>query len=240
VKPRLLDLFCKAGGAGKGYADAGFEVVGVDIEPQPNYPFAFVRAEALEQMRKLLRGDVMPALVEGRDYREFWLSDFAAIHASPPCQAHVKGLGAVNAALGRETRYGDLIPQTRALLEQTGLPYVIENVEGAPLTAAVKLCGSSFGLPLRRHRLFEANFPLLGPPCNHSWQTEAKYWTSVSSHRGSDRFTSTVVQVYGNGGGSEHWAEAMGRVAPTDWMTAGNQRDGRARGGRFRARSERR
>lgn len=192
-RPLLVDLFCKAGGAGKGYHDAGFDVLGVDIEPQPNYPFEFVQADALT----------------------FPLGGFDAIHASPPCQAHVKGLGAVNARLGRTSRHRDLIPQTRARLVAAGLPYVIENVEGAPLLSPIKLCGSSFGLKVQRHRLFESNVAMLAPPCAHHLQTEKKYWTSVSSHRGGNRRTSTVVQVYGNGGGSDLWAEAMG----IGWMT---------------------
>jgi DNA (cytosine-5)-methyltransferase 1 len=199
-KPTLLDLFCKQGGAGKGYADAGFNVIGVDIEPQPRYPFEFHQADAL-----LILDDV----IHGR----FW-TRIDAIHASPPCQAHVKGLGAVNRKLGRSVKYGDLIPQTRAGLRATGLPYVIENVEGAPLENPIKLCGSSFGLAVRRHRLFESNVAILSLPCAHYLQTEKKYWTSVSAHRGANRFTSAVVQVYGNGGGSEHWPEAMG----IDWM----------------------
>jgi DNA (cytosine-5)-methyltransferase 1 len=191
-RPRLLDLFCGAGGCSVGYHRAGFDVVGVDLKPQPNYPFEFHQADALT----------------------FPLEGFDAIHASPPCQAHVKGLGAVNAKLGRSVKYGDLIPATRERLRAAGVPYVIENVEGAPLVNAVKLCGSSFGLAVRRHRLFESNVGILAPPCAHHLQTERKFWTSVSAHRGDDRYTSTVVQVYGNGGGSEHWAAAMG----IDWM----------------------
>lgn len=192
MKPRLLDLFCGAGGCSVGYARAGFEVVGVDIEPHDDYPFEFHCADAMT----------------------FPLEGFDAIHASPPCQAHVKGLGAVNRALGRGVKYGDLIPATRAALQATGLPFVIENVEGAPLRNPIRLCGSSFGLAVQRHRLFETNFPVMAPPCAHHLQAEKKYWTSVSAHRGSDRFTSRVVQVYGNGGGSHEWAAAMG----IDWM----------------------
>ena len=145
-RPRLLDLFCCAGGAAKGYHDAGFDVVGVDVEPQPDYPYEFHQADALE----------------------FPLDGFDAIHASPPCQSFTayrrKGRGVGDG-------YPDLIEPIRTRLERSGLPYVIENVAGAPLRNAVMLCGSSFGLDVRRHRYFESNAPLTAPPCDHSWQT---------------------------------------------------------------------
>lgn len=152
-RPVLLDLFCKAGGAAAGYVEAGFEVVGVDIEPQPNYPFEFVQADALNYL--------------ARDERWF-RRRFDAIHASPPCQRWT--------AYGRRSgvRNQDkpaLIEPTRAFLVSIGLPYVIENVPGAPLLAPMQLCGSSFGLDVRRHRLFESNVELVGPPCCHGWQT---------------------------------------------------------------------
>jgi DNA (cytosine-5)-methyltransferase 1 len=151
VRPRLLDLFCGAGGAAVGYHRPGFDVVGVDIKPQSNYPFEFHQADALE----------------------FPLEGFNAIHASPPCQGYSQ-LAAMHP--GRE--YPLLIEPTRELLLSTGLPYVIENVEGAPLprhpqldgTWGFWLCGSMFGLGvtrgfLRRHRLFETNFPVVQPQC---------------------------------------------------------------------------
>ena len=195
--PRLLDLYCGAGGAGAGYARAGFDVVGVDIAPQPRYPFEFHEADALGVLRCILE----------RRYDEY-----DAIHASPPCQTHVKGLGAVNRALGRENTHVDLIAATRELLQAIGLPYVIENVVGAPLHNPVRLCGSSFGLEVRRHRLFECSFPLLVPPCNHSWQN-GDYWTSWRPNGETRR--SKVVQVYGHAGGRSEWPAAMG----IDWMT---------------------
>lgn len=149
-RPRLLDLFCGAGGAAEGYYRAGFRVVGVDINNQPHYPFMFTWASALEFL-------AAP-----------WvdLSGFDAIHASPPCQ-HYSDLAGRN---GNAHEHPDLIAHTRELLEWTGLPYVIENVEGAPLREPVTICGTALGLGvdgyrLRRHRLFEANFPLVAPPC---------------------------------------------------------------------------
>ncbi len=146
TRPRLLDLFCCAGGAAMGYHRAGFDVVGVDVRPQPHYPFEFHQTDALE----------------------FELTGFDAIHASPPCQSFTayrrRGAGVGDG-------YPDLIDPTRRRLEQAGVPYVIENVAGAPLRNAIMLCGSSFGLDVRRHRYFESNVALLAPPCDHSWQT---------------------------------------------------------------------
>lgn len=140
MKPRLADLFCGSGGAGMGYSQAGFDVVGVDIEPQPDYPFEFHQMDALE----------------------FPLAGFVAVHASPPCPAH----SSLNGWSG-DSKSPDLIPATRARLIASGVPYVIENVEGAPLLNAVRICGQALGLKVRRHRRFEANFPLMVPPCHH-------------------------------------------------------------------------
>lgn len=150
-RPRLLDLFCGAGGAAAGYHRAGFDVVGVDIKPQPNYPFEFVQMDALEcdDLWLCARGD-----------------DFDAIHASPPCQ-HFTRYG--NSVKDIKERYEDLLEPTRALLVATGLPYVIENVEGAPLHDPLLLCGSMFDMDVRRHRLFETNWQVEPPiwPCRH-------------------------------------------------------------------------
>jgi hypothetical protein len=193
-RPLLLDLFCCAGGAAMGYYLAGFDVIGVDVRPQPNYPFAFVQGDAL--------------------CPPFDLRRFDAIHASPPCQANLTGLAAVNRALGRQYDHEDLVPQTRELLRSAGVPYVIEQpMKGARLNAPVVLCGSSFALPIQRHRQFESNVLLLTPACEHDRQREKKYWTGYRPN-GETRLSS-VVQVYGNGGGREQWGPALG----IDWMT---------------------
>ena len=157
-RPRLLDLFCGAGGAAVGYHRAGFEVVGVDIKPQPNYPYQFFQHEVLSLLRLMWAGAAGYA-----EWPFYTTSDFGAIHASPPCQAF-------SVATADKTRHVDLVTPLRPLLIQTGLPYVIENVPGAPLENPIVLCGSSFGLKVRRHRLFETNWPLLAPPCNHVQQ----------------------------------------------------------------------
>lgn len=191
MKPRLLDLFCGAGGAAMGYSRAGFQVVGVDINPQPNFPFEFIQADA------------MTVSLEG----------FDAIHASPPCQFNLTALNAVNRMLGRVADHSDLILETRARLLAQCVPYVIENVVGAKLLNPVRICGSSFALPIRRHRLFESNVFLLAPQCEHDREHEAKYWTSFAPK--GKRTKSRVVQVYGNGGERHEWGPALG----IDWMT---------------------
>jgi DNA (cytosine-5)-methyltransferase 1 len=160
-KPRLLDLFCGAGGCTKGYQEAGFYVVGIDIEPQPNYcGDEFLQAGALDVLRWLV-GDWHEPAIAG------WLrlaGGFDVIHASPPCQAYTS-MSRLGKTAGDNAP--ELIEPIRELLIATGLPYVIENVEGAPLLDPQRLCGSSFGLSVRRHRLFETNFSMMAPPCAH-------------------------------------------------------------------------
>jgi DNA (cytosine-5)-methyltransferase 1 len=142
-RPKLLDAYCGGGGAGMGYSLAGFDVTGVDIKPQPRYPFAFHQADAVEFIRE-------------HGY------EFDAIHASPPCQAY--------SAMQRAVKgdHPDLVAATRSALVATGRPWAIENVEGAPLRNYVTLCGTMFGLRVRRHRLFELSpMPLiLCAPCS--------------------------------------------------------------------------
>lgn len=176
-----------------GYHRAGFDVTGVDIKAQPRYPFEFRQADAMA----------------------YPLDGFDAIHASPPCQGYLN-LRRVNDALGRANRHGRLISSVRARLMGAGVPYVIENVQDArqAMRAPVRMCGTSLWLPLRRHRLFECNFPVKQSACRHERFTEARYWTGWRPN--GERRLSTVVQVYGNAGGREHWPAAMG----IDWMTS--------------------
>jgi len=149
---KLLDLYCKAGGASKGYQLAGFEVVGVDIKKQKRYPYEFIQADCLE-------------LIKDMDF----LRSFDVITASPPCQTHSITQHLRNAQ-GKSTDKIDLIPQTREALVASGKPYVIENVPGSPLINPIRMCGSSFGLKVRRHRLFESNIQLTSSICNHKEQ----------------------------------------------------------------------
>lgn len=128
-----------------GYHRAGFTVVGVDINPQPRYPFEFIQADALD----------------------FDLDGFDAIHASPPCQAFT----AYKRRPNHVGEYPDLIRRVRQGLVVADVPWVIENIPRAPLLNPITLCGSSFGLDVRRHRLFESNITMLAPPCDHAWQT---------------------------------------------------------------------
>lgn len=143
-QPKLLDLCCGSGGAALGYHWAGFDVTGVDIKSQVNYPFKFIKADAmnfpLEEMQK-----------------------YDAIHASPPCGAYT--VARHMNPQERRKHYPELVKPLRGLFQETGLPYVIENVMGAPLIASVMLCGTMFpNLKVYRHRLFEANFPIPQPP----------------------------------------------------------------------------
>lgn len=136
-----LDLFCKAGGSAYGFYLAGFEVVGVDIEPQPHFPFEFHQADAIEYLR------------------EHWM-EFDSISASPPCQKYSKS---AKQWRGEGREYADLIKNTREELIKTGKPYIIENVPDSPLINPIKLNGSVFGLLVHRPRLFETNFPINQP-----------------------------------------------------------------------------
>jgi len=203
VRPRALDLFCCAGGAGMGLHRAGFEVVGVDIRPQPRYPFEFHQADALT----------------------FPLDGFDFIWASPPCQAHTSMKTMHNAK-----QHDDLIPATRARLVASGLPWAMENVMGAPLDCPIMLCGTMFGLgfedaELRRHRLFETSEPiLLVPQCQHGARSTIGIYGGHMRNR-----KRRTIGVYGEGvrdsrrkmdRGVADFSIDQGREAMgIDWMT---------------------
>ena len=188
---RLLDLYCKAGGASKGYQLAGFEVVGVDIKKQKRYPYEFIQADCLELMKDI----------------EF-LKSFDVIAASPPCQTHSITQHLRNAQ-GKSTDKIDLIPQTREALIASGKPYVIENVPGSPLIEPIQMCGSYFGLKVRRHRRFESNLPIAGSPCKHKEQGKpvGVYGSMRDEIPGGGHTAKTIEQA----------REAMG----IDWMIWG-------------------
>jgi DNA (cytosine-5)-methyltransferase 1 len=193
---RILDLFCKAGGCSVGYHRAGFEVYGVDIEPQPRYPFQFTQMDALEYL----------------DTQD--LSQFDAIHASPPCEGFTQVQHLAAAQKGSYKEYPDLVGPVRERLKRIGKPYVIENVVGAPLTNPITLCGSIFGLKVYRHRLFESNIFMMQPlHVSHRDKTppagkgiSPKGFISVCGAGGVSGMTSTEIV--------EYWGMAMG----IDWM----------------------
>lgn len=192
--PRILDTFCKAGGAGMGYSRAGFDVVGVDIQPQPRYPFPFILGDALEILRRMIAGGTLLAT----DGSRYGLKDFDAIHASPPCQRY----STISKYAGVSQNYPDLVDPVRDLLILSGLPYDIENVIGAPLKNPLTLRGSMFGLNVRKHRIFETSYFVTTQPCNHSHPSQKN-----------------VQAVYGHpGGSSKRDGKKFGNI--NDWRRA--------------------
>lgn len=185
-RPRLLDLFCGAGGAAVGYYRAGFDVTGVDVAPQKNYPFRFIQADAL-------------------DYAAAHGWRFDAIHASPPCQAH--SWSARRWVNSGDREYADFLAQTRFWLRVLGLPYVIENVVGAPLIDPLWLDGRMFpkhGKQTLRRRGFESNILLLAPaPYRKSGNVKGREWVTVAGHGGDGSAKKA------------DWQAAMG----IDWMS---------------------
>ena len=182
-RPKLLDLFCGAGGAGKGYMEAGFDVTGVDIAPQPDYPGTFIQGDALAYLA-----------AHGHEYD--------AIHASPPCQAS----SALTKGTNKGREYLNLIPATRALLALHNKPTVIENVQGSDLRRDLTLCGEMFGLAVIRHRYFEVSgFTAL--PLEHK-----PHRGRVAGWRHGEWFDGPYFAVYGEGGGKgtvAQWQDAM-------------------------------
>ena len=172
-KLRLLDLFCCAGGVAVGYNRAGFEVVGIDIDPQPHFPFEFIQADALTLDPKFIRS-------------------FDAIHASPPCQSY-SDLAKRNKNAHEWPR---LIDPVREMLKKAKRPYVIENVEGAPLIDPIVLCGTMFKeLKVIRHRLFECNFTVTVPP--HGKHPKVHTFDKRKAHYGKTNDMVDFVQVTG-------------------------------------------
>ena len=195
-----------------GYHRAGFDVVGVDIEPQPDYPFPFYQGDALDVLRKLVGGHILGFgwHESGSRQRNFktWhaLGGFAAIHASPPCQAST----ALTKGTNKGRQYVQMIPETRSLLAETSRLTVIENVQGADVRRDATLCGEMFGLGVLRHRYFEVDGALIDPPAHKPHRGRVRGWRHGVYHDGP------YLAVYGEGGGKgsvAEWQAAMG----IDW-----------------------
>lgn len=194
-RPLLIDLFCKQGGTSMGYYRAGFDIIGIDKDPQPRYPFEFIQGDVFEVWDSLPHDRV------------------TAYAASPPCQAFSQ-LNYIH-----KNNHPDLIQQTRTLLQKTNKHYMIENVPHAPLINPIQLCGSSFGLRVRKHRRFELSIFMLAPPCQHYWQDQDKIFT-VRNH--GKTVPSGICYVFGQGTGKgEDWNGAM----DINWMTRDGLRE---------------
>ena len=204
--PRLLDLFCGGGGSARGYQLAGFQVVGIDLVPQKHYiGEAFVQMNAIAALDVLLCGGGITD-TQGNTWH---LGDFAAIHASPPCQGYsiMRNLPWL-----REKVYPLLIAPTRELLDWTGLPYIIENVAGARYRASQPtglkanwLCGQMFGLPILRHRYFETNWAWFRPAHGRHWGTVRNGLGLASRARDIVTITEPVYSHAEDARGIESW-----------------------------------
>lgn len=178
---KIVDLFCGAGGASKGYADAGFEVVGIDIEPQPHYPYDFIQGDALAT--DLPNADLY--------------------HASPPCQCYSTSTVPMRR---RGKQYPDLIAATREKLKKTGRPFVIENVPGAPLRRDLVLCGSMFNLRVIRHRLFEIHGFIASQPPHLQHKGRS---TGHLRDFGIAYYYTVVGHGYSTADTKQNWSDAM-------------------------------
>lgn len=196
-RPALLDLFCCASGAAMGYHQSGYAVTGVDVRPRPNYPFTFHQGDALT---------VLAELIESGRIRRFDL-----VHASPPCQDGCALTVGTNRAMGWGRTHIQLIPELRALLNTTGVPYVIEQPNGkAPVRRDITLCREMFGLGVLRHRNFELGGWSAPQPVHKPHRGRVRGW------RHGRYFDGPYVAAYGSGGGKATVAE-MQTAMGIDW-----------------------
>ncbi|MEE1754193.1 DNA methylase [Streptomyces sp. SP18CS02] len=195
-RPLLLDLYSCAGGAAMGYRRAGFDVHGVDIAPRPNYPFAFIQADALEYLAALIAtGEI---------------KRYTFIHTSPPCQAGCALTVGTNRSRGWGGTHVDLVPPTRELLDASGLPYVIEQPNGkAEIRKDLTLCGEMFSLGVLRHRNFELGRWTVEKPAHVPHRGRVRGW------RHGEFFDGPYVAAYGNGGGKPTVAELQAAMGIT-------------------------
>ena len=195
-RPYVLDLFCCSGGAGAGYAAAGFEVHGVDIQPRPRYPHAFTQADALEHLERL---------VTSGEIRRY-----ALIHSSPPCQAKAALTVGTNQSQGWGGEHVDLVGPTRTALEEIGIPYVIEQPNGrAEIRKDVSLCGEMFGLGVLRHRNFELGGWTTPRPAHPRHRGYVRGWRHGVYRDGP------YVAAYGEGGGKASIPEMQSAMGIT-------------------------
>jgi DNA (cytosine-5)-methyltransferase 1 len=205
---KLLDLFCGAGGASMGYDRAGFEVTGIDLKHGKRYPYTYIK------------GNVMD-FIHDVDF----LRSFDVIHASPPCQTFSATKHLRNAQ-GRSTDKLDLVEPVRSALIAAGVPYVIENVIGAPLVNPVTLCGSAFGLKVRRHRLFESSEPLTGTTCSHATQGKpVGIYGSMRDEIPNGGHTAKTMEEANQAMGITHmiWSELVESIPPAYTEYIGKQ-----------------
>ena len=197
MKKLLLDTFCKAGGCSMGYHRAGFDVVGVDISPQPNYPFEFFQMDAIE-------------FIEKHGHK------FDIIHASPPCQGYSRSTGQFRK---NGKVYPDLIVPTRDALIKTGKPYIIENVPSAPIIPDIKLCGEMFGLLVIRWRWFELGGGIFmlqpGKPQIKKKMVRNGERVSVFGNGNYRKSKNDKMPLFKKESVRATWSHAMG----IDWMT---------------------
>ena len=199
---RVLDLFCGAGMAADGYAAAGFTPVGWDIKQRDSYPYGFHKGDALEVLRDTA-----------------YLRTFDLIHASPPCQSHTRAKH-LRDAQGGKAKFGDLLTPTLELLRECGVPWVVENVVGAPgMEGAAVECGSAYGLKVRRHRLFLGSLPLVGSGCKHKEQGKpiGVYHSMGDTCKGVCKKTGRTVIGGSTARSVEEGRWAMGVARPISW-----------------------
>lgn len=204
TRPKLLDLFCGAGGASMGYHRGGFDVYGVDLINRKRYPFAFRKGDAISVLEAKLDGQLLEFTHKDGTTEQLGLDAFAAVHASPPCQAYSHSTEGFRNA-GAE--YPDLLAPTRDLLLAIRQPWIIENVPGAPMRADYRLCGCYFGLQLRRDRWFETSWHgfAMMPTHDHSGPSFSVI---------GDYSTSAERKKLGRAATSDERNRAMG----IDWM----------------------
>jgi len=199
----IVDAYCGAGGAGMGYKQAGFTNVGIDIEPQPDYPGLFHQGDAIEALTTLVKGGELTFSNKHGQSVKLGMEDIDGAHVSPPCQAS----SALTKGTNKGREYLNLIPETRELLSLFTVPTIMENVQGSDLRKDMVLCGEMFGLGVIRHRYFELNNFTYDVPAHIKHRGRVRGW------RHGEYFDGPYLAVHGEGGGKgtvAEWQVAMG------------------------------